>query len=160
MLDGPDGVEGDGRRGDDGAPGLGGDPRGRVDTRLGARAAGGLGPLGLGGRRLAVDVGDAEPAADHELGQPERGEERTQHLSRPFEGGRVEDLAPDVRVHPHQLDGRHELERGDGLGRRSRGDREAELGVLLPGADVLVGVGLDPRGDADEDLGPLHRRRR
>ena len=67
-------------------------------------------------RRLAVDVGDAEPAADDELGQAERGEERAEHLGRLLEGGRLEDLAPDVRMDAGQLDSRHELQGGHRLG--------------------------------------------
>ena len=117
----------------------------------------GLGPLGLRRSRLAVDVGNAEPAPHHQLGQSERGEERAQHLGRLLERGRVEDLAADVRVDAHQLDAGHELERGHGLGRRARGDGEAELGVLLPGAHELVRVRLDAGRDPHQDLGPVRR---
>ncbi len=46
----------------------------------------------------------------------------------------------------------HELECGDGLRGGTRGHREAELGVLLPGAHELVRVRLDTGGDPDEDL--------
>ena len=37
---------------------------------------------------------------------------------------------------------------------------EPELGVLLPGADELVGVGLDARGDPDEHTDRLTATRR
>ena len=114
----------------------------------------GLGPLGLGRRRLPVDVGHAEPATDDELGQTERSEERAEHLGRLLERGGLEDLAPDVRVDPDQLDARHELERGDRLGGGARRDGEAELRVLLPGAHELVRVRLDTRCDPDEHPGP------
>ena len=114
-------------------------------------AAGGVGPLGLGRGRLAVDVGHAEAAAHDELGQTERGEEPAQHLRRLFERRHVEDLAPDVGVHADQLDRGQQLEGGHRLGRRARRHREAELGVLSAGADELVGVGLDAGRDPDQD---------
>ena len=53
-----------------------------------------------------------------------------------------------------------QLERGHRLGGRARGHGEAELGVLLAGADELVGVRLDARGDPHEHRGPRRRRRR
>ena len=53
-----------------------------------------------------------------------------------------------------------QLERGHGLGGRARGHREAELGVLLPGAHELVGVRLDARGDPDQDRGAAPAGRR
>ena len=40
----------------------------------------------------------------------------------------------------------------DGLAGGARAEAEAELGVVLAGAHVLVGVGLDPGGDPHQDL--------
>ena len=160
MLHGPDRVEGDAGGGDDGAAGLGRDPRGRAHARPGAGTQGGLGPRRLGRSRLAVDVGHAEPAADDQLGQPERGEEHAEHLGRLLERRRFEDLAADVRMDPDQLDAGHELEGGDGLCGRPGGDGEAELGVLLPGADELVGVRLHSGRHPRQNLGPLLSRPR
>jgi len=62
-------------------------------------------------------------------------------------------------VHPHELHTGQELEGGDRLRRSARGDGEAELGVLLPGAHELVGVCLDARRHPDEDPRPGRGRR-
>ena len=118
------------------------------------------GPLGLRGRRLSVHVRHAEPTADHQLGQSQRCEERAEDLGPLFEGGRVEHLAPDVGVHPHQLDAGQQLEGGDGLGGGTGGDGEAELGVLLPRAHEFVRVRLDTRRHSHEHPGPVGGRRR
>ena len=121
MLDRAHRVEREAGGGDNGTAGLGADPHSRGNARLGAGAPGGLGPFLLAGGRLAVDVRHAEPAADHELGQAERGEESAQDFRGLFEGRGVEHLAADVGVHADQLDARHELERGHGLSGRPRG---------------------------------------
>ena len=114
-----------------------------------------FGPGGLCRRRLAVDVGDAEPTSDDELGQTEGREERAEHLGRLLEGGRLEDLAADVRVHADQLDRGHELQGGHRLRGGTGGDGEAELRVLLPRPHELMGVRLHAGRHPDQDLGPL-----
>ena len=159
MLHRADGVEGDAGRGHNGATGLGGDPRLRVDPCLAAGLTHGGRPLRLGRRGLPVDVGDTQSAADDQLVQAERGEERAQHLDRLLEIHGIEHLAADVGVQAHELDAWHQLQRGDGLGGGTRGDREAELGVLLPGADEFVGMGLDPGRHPDEHLRAFRRGR-
>ncbi len=111
------------------------------------------------GADLPVHVGDAQAAADDELGQAERSEERAQHLRRLLEGRHIEDLAPDVGMHAHQLDPGQELERGHRLGRGARCHREPEFGVLPSGADELMGVGLDAGGDPNQHPGTVRSAR-
>ena len=117
--------------------------------------AGGLGPLGLGRRRLAVDVGDAEPAADDQLGQTERGEERAEHLGGLLERGRLEDLAADVRVDADELDARHELERGDRLAPRRPRRRRSR--TWSPPGRCGRTRGCAPRRRASPGRGPSGR---
>ena len=112
-------------------------------------------PLGLGRGRLAVDIGDAESAADHELGEIERGEEAAQYLGRLLERRGFEDLAADVRMDADEFSPRQQLECADRLGRRAGRHREPEFGVLLSGPHEFMSVRLDSRGYPDQDPGPL-----
>ena len=134
-------------------PGSADDPGSRGHPGDRAGLPGRRRPLGLLRRPFAVDVGHAQAAAHHQLGQVERGEEAAQHLGRLLEMGHVEDLAADVGVHADQLDPGQQLEGGHRLGGGAGRHREAELGVLLPGAHELVGVDLDSRGDPHQHRG-------
>ena len=152
----PDGVEGERGAGDDGAAGLGGEARRFGDAGLAAGLSDGGGPLFYGGRLLALDVGDAEAAADAQLGELERVEEAGEGLDLLDEGVEQEDLAADVGVDADELDcpavvGGEALDCLCGL---AGAEAEAELGVLLSGHDVLVGVGLDAGRDPDEHAWP------
>ena len=104
------------------------------------------------GRPVVLGVGDAEAATDVDDLAPvarqlaERGDRQAVGLE-------LEDLRADVGVQPDQL----ELLGGeDALDRPLRPGRvagpEAELRVELAGGDVVVGRGLDPRGDPDQHL--------
>ena len=107
-------------------------------------------------------VGDAEAAAEVDLGQLRRRARRATSACRPtsrraddLEARGVEDLGADVGVQAAQVEGRR-VARGS---RRTAsaawpaGEREAELLVLVGGGDELVGVRLDADGD------PHHHRR-
>ena len=107
--------------------------------------------LGQVGRVVAGDVGDAEAAAEVELGQLDavlvadrRPSSADDAVRGDLEAGRVEDLRADVGVQPDQLERRQRRATAtDGLGRVAAGQREAELLVLVGGRDELVGVRLD-----------------
>ena len=72
-------------------------------------------------------------------------EQPDEPLGRQPEAGGVEDLRADVGVQADELELRVAQHlRDGGLGGTGR-QREAELLVLLPGRDVLVGVRLDAR---------------
>jgi len=103
---------------------------------------------------LAVDVGHTESSPHDQLRQAERREERTEHLGCLFERGRVEHLAPDVRVHAQEFDAGQQLEGGDRFGRGSRRDRESELRVLLTRSHEFMGVRLDAGGHAHQRTRP------
>ena len=103
-------------------------------------------PLGDRRRRLALDVGHAEAAADRQLGQAVGVDEGGQHLDGLDEGVDDEDLAADVGVQPDQVDRAAMAPSAlDGLAGGAGLEAEAELGVVLAGPHVLVGVGLDAR---------------
>ena len=73
-----------------------------------------------------------------------------EHLDRLGERLQLVDLGPDVGVQPDQL---QVLRFPDSCHRalgEAVGQAEPELGVLLPGLDVGVGRGLDPRGDPQQ----------
>ena len=103
-------------------------------------------------RLLALDVGDAEPAAEHELGQVERHGEVGHHLGRLGERRRLEHVRSDVAVHADQLDRRRPACPVDRSHRVAVAEVEAELRVVLSGGDELVGVGVHARRDAQQDL--------
>ena len=99
---------------------------------------------------LALDVGDAEAAADTEL--VDAGRRRTRSASTAtscLEAVGAKDLAADVGVEADEVDGQARS-RVDRVGGRTAGEREPELRVLLAGHDVLVGVRLDARRDPDQ----------
>ena len=100
----------------------------------------------IGRRLLAVDVGDAEPAADRQLGQVELAR-RTGPRPRP-PGGRSRRRTPGCRCAGARRRARRPAMAArplDGLGRVARRHAEAELRVDLAGPHELVGVGLDAR---------------
>src|SRR5689334_830675 len=94
-------------------------------------------------RLLVARVRDRQSAAEIQkriVAQP--GE----HLGDLLERVEVEDLRADVRVQAAHLERLDPVERA-----RQVVDLEAELGVDLAGLDLLVGVGLDSWGDAQQD---------
>ena len=106
-------------------------------------------------------VGDAEAAAEVELGQldAELARESAVQAEHPpgghLEPGRVEDLRPDVAVQPEQLQGVR-ARRGSVATASNAcppASEKPELLVLVGRRDELVRVRLDADGDADE-----HRR--
>ena len=122
------------------------------DARGGARVGHRPAPLGDRGRRLAFDVRDSEPAPDRQLIQSKRVDERCERLDGLLEELSDEHLRADVRVDPDQLDRfgrRGAVHRSVGITRR---ESEPELGVVLAGHDVLVGVRLDAGRDAQQHL--------
>ena len=104
------------------------------------------------GRVVGTGVGDAEAAAEVELGQLDpvlvahRDEQPDHPVRRDLEAAGVEDLRADVGVQADQLEprrGEHPAYRLEGV---AAGQREAELLVLVRGRDELVGVRLDADG--------------
>ena len=82
-----------------------------------------VGPLGDRRRLLALDVGDAEAAAEHELGQVERRGELGHHLGRPGEALGGEHVRADVAVQADEFDRRRPPGPLDGARRRRRWPR-------------------------------------
>ena len=156
VLHRADGVEGDGGAGHEGPAGLDEEPH--LHTGGVQRLAHDLAPLGDVGRRLAFHIGHAQTAAHGEARQFVGGDQLGHDLGRQGEGLGGEDLAADVGVQPDQLDGGRSPRPVDGALGHATGEAEAELGVGLAGADVLVGVGLD--AGRDPQLHPRHRVRR
>src|ERR1700761_3483644 len=104
------------------------------------------------GRAIVLGVGDAEAAADVDDLAPVAGQ-LTERGDRQLVGLELEDLRADVGVQPDQvqlLGGEDALDRPRRPGRVA--GPEAELRVELAGGDVVVGRGLDPRGDPDQHL--------
>ena len=105
-------------------------------------------------------VRDAEPAAEVELGHvhavlgvhpPGQFEHAVRgHL----EPAGVEDLRADVRVQPGELKRRQRDHPANRLLGGARGEREAELLVVVRGRHELVRVRLDPGGYPDKDARP------
>ncbi len=154
---------------DDRAPRLDGQAR---HGQAGRRALAGhdpAQPLGHGADRLGVvpgDVGDAEAAAEVELGQREavlvadRRHQPDDSVRGDLEPGGVEDLRADVGVQPGQLERRLAQDPAGGLGGVAARQREAELLVLVRGGDELVGVRLDAHRGAEVDALPHPALRR
>ena len=134
----------------DGPARLGGDPGG--DAGVGAGSRHDLAPLGDRRRRLALDVGDADAAADGQLGEVERHDERGERLHGLLEEPGDEHLRADVGVDADQLDGVGRAGPLDGPAGVTGGQAEPELRVVLAGHHVLVGVGLDARRHAQQHL--------
>ena len=129
-------------------PGLDHDPHSLAEdlgdaTHLDVDVLGDRGRLVLGG------VGDPEPAADVDHLAPLAGQ-LAERADRQRVGLELEDLGADVGVEPDQLEllgGEDALDR---LRREAVLEAESELRVQLPGLHVVVGRGLDPRGDPDQ----------
>jgi hypothetical protein len=102
---------------------------------------------------LALDVGHADAAADGQLGQLVLEEPGGEHADGGLEEAGFEDLAADVGVQADQVHRRGARRPVEGRLGGAGVDAEAELRVVLSGLDVLVGVGLDAGGEADEHLG-------
>ena len=110
-------------------------------------------PLGDRRRLLGADVGDAEPTSEHELGQPQRHREPCHHLGGLGEARRREHVRADVAVEPDEVDavgGRRPLDGPLGI---AVAEVEPELRIVLTGGDELVGVGVDPGRDPQQNVG-------
>ena len=148
LLDRADAVGGEAGVGDQRAARLDQDPHPRAED---LRDAADL-DVDVGvdrGRLVLYGVSDAEPAADVDDAAPVAGE-IAERLDRQRVGLELEDLRADVGVQPDQLQllgGEDALDR---LRRQPVLQAEPELGVELAGGDVVVGRGLDPRGDTDQ----------
>lgn len=110
---------------------------------------------------VVAGVRDAEAAAEVDLGKLDAvlvthlGEQPDDTPRGNFEARHVEDLRPDVRVDPNELDAVQLDGAPHGLRRLPVGEGDAELLVLVRGGDELVGVRLDAHGDADLHALPL-----
>ena len=162
-LDGADLVDGARRRPGDRPARLDREQR-HLEAPRGALVAHDLGHLGgqLGGvgRVVLGRVGDAEAAAEVELGQRRRRSRR-----RPGRAARAP-VGPPPRspeeskicepmweCSPSSSSPSAAWTRRTASMRVAVADREAELLVLVGGGDVLVGVRLDPGGDPDHHAG-------
>ena len=101
---------------------------------------------------LTVHVGDTEPAAEDQLGEGETGGELGHHRRRFGEAVGHEHVRPDVAVEADEVDRRRLLRSQGGALGITVGEVEAELGVVLPGCDVGVGVGVNAGRDAEQDV--------
>ena len=142
-----------GRGGDDRPPRLDAHPR-RHPERV-AGVAHDVAPLRDRRRLLGGDVGNAEPAAEHELGQAERRREPRHHLGRLGEARRREHVRADVAVQPdeaHAARPQRPLDRPLGV---AVGEVEPELRVVLTGGDELVRVGVHAGRDPQQHVGRI-----
>ncbi len=64
----------------------------------------------------------------------------------------LEDLRSDVAMNPGKMNARHRKRFLYGFQRLARFERKAEFGIDLPGAHKIVGVRINTRLDAKEDL--------
>ena len=124
----------------------------RAHAERGGRVEQHVAPLGDRRRLLALDVRHAEPATEYQLGKVERHGEVGHHLGCLGERRRLEHVRSDVAVHADQLDGRRPPRPVDRPQRVAVAEVEPELRIVLAGGDELVGVGVDARRDAQEDL--------
>lgn len=113
---------------------------------------------------VVTGVRDAEPAPEVDLGQldavlvPDVLEQSHDPVRGDLEPRHVEDLGPDVRVDPDDLEPVQLQGPPHGLRRLPAGQRDTELLVLVGGGDELVRVRLDPDGDPDLHPLPLAER--
>ena len=166
-LDAADRVDGHARVGDDAAARLQQEARLRQGAR-GERFPQTDGHFADAGRdiraRVAVDVAHAVAAAEIQLLKGEAqlvthlGHEVDHQIDRAQIHVLVEDHRADVAVQTGELQLRH-AERGAYEFHGLAGlDRHAELHVHRAGVDSLVGVRVDARGDAQQDLLPQAAR--
>ena len=161
LLHRPHGVEGEARVGHNGATRLDVEVRQRIVVALGVFAYG-LGQrrrvLPDGGRLVIDRVRDAQAAAHVQLarGKGQLVSDVAQKLEHDAHGLAVafqlEDLRADVAVKTGQLDVLEREGKLRGFGRGAVSDVEAELRVLIGCLDVGVGVCLDARAHAHDDL--------
>ena len=117
------------------------------------------GQLGRRGRGVGTGVGDAEAAAEVQLGQRGAGalgEVGMQPEGAPggdLEALGVEDLRADVGVDADQFQPRLVGTGGERRRRAAAGDGEAELLIFVCGGDVLMRVRLHPGRGAHHDPG-------
>jgi hypothetical protein len=113
---------------------------------------------------VLVGVADAHPATEVELGErdavlvPPPCQQVERHLGVGDERVGAEDLGADVGVDPDHLDVRQVEGADDGLVGEPERQGEAELRVVVAGADVLVGVGVDAGGDPQPASGAVTSR--
>ncbi len=121
-------------------------------------------PLGEGGDVQAVlagTVGHGVTAPEVQLGQAAQpGHEGDQTAGGRLEAIQAGDLRADVAMHASQFQGGLAEDAAGHVRGRARGDRQAELLVLGAGGHRPVHVGVDPRGDPDQDLLPPAGQRR
>lgn len=117
----------------------------------------GLGDLVRFAGVVGGGVGDAEAAAEVDLGQldavlvADGGEQPHDPLRGDLEPGHVEDLRADVGVDAEQVEAVVPEGAAHGLGGGAVGDGDAELLVLVRGGDELVRVRFHADGHADLD---------
>jgi len=110
-----------------------------------------------GGGLVWHTIGDTQAAAHIEHAHAHAGlgadlaHERHHDLDRLRVAAKSEDLAPDVHVESFEIQPWQRECTLHGLHREPLVEAEAELGVLGPRHDEVVGVGCDPRCHADED---------
>ena len=159
MLDRADRVDGHRRGGDDRPTRLDAHLRPHAERVAGVEQH--VAPLGDRRRLLALDVGHAEPAAEHQLGQVERHGEVGHHL------GRLGEAATPRTRSSRCGSARRRARTADDRRARSTArsgvavaEVEAELRVVLAGGDELVGVGVHAGRDPQQDRRARRRRRR
>src|SRR5439155_11002736 len=129
-------------------------PRG---APLDERVPNGLDEISWRRRVVIARVRDAEPAARAQLSRlepklvAELSQQAEHDVHRLLVGPEREDLRPDMRVQPDQVEARVPQRSLYRLAGRARLDGEPELGVELAGRGVVVGVRLDSRGKAEHD---------
>jgi len=107
-----------------------------------------------------VGVRDAQAPARPQLPRletklvPQLDQEPQHDLHRLLVSAQAEDLRPDVRVQADEVEPRVFQSGFDRFPRGARLDRETELGVELPGRDVIVRVRLDARRQPQHDRRP------
>ena len=166
-LDGADLVERERRRADDRAA--------RLDDSRGRRGRGPrhscstIARISIGQRRRGrrVVLGRCRRCRSRRRGRARAAStpcslRRSARAGRPRGGRRPRSprcrrSATDVGVQADQLEARGGEHAADGLDGVARGEREAELLVLVRGRDELVGVRLDADGDPDQHRWPRRR---
>ncbi len=150
FLDGPHRVEGHRGTRHDGAARLHGQRR--LNSRLPGSGVEYAGVIAYRWRFFVLDVSHPQPAAHRQLLEPVRLDEASHRSKGGSEGIDQEHLRTDVEVDPLEANPGVGSGGGNRRGGSAARQRESELGVVLPGGDVVVGVGLDPGGDAQKHV--------